>query len=147
MNYYFLQVSLKRIHRTLQNVYIKPTTEVPESSYIIRLDVKSLYTSIPNSEGVKAVKISHENFTKKTITTKVITTFLALNLNLNNFILNSKQFLQTNMETVFALIKGCAMETICASIQGKSLPYFRYMIYSSFGQEQRMNLSILQRFK
>ena len=125
----------------------KDTLDVTESLY------KTHYRSsrkFPNSEGVKAVKISHENFKKKTITTKVITTFLALNLNLNNFILNSKQFLQTKvraMETVFALIKGCVMETICASIEVKSLPYFRYMIYSSFGQEQRMNLSILQRFK
>ena len=41
---------------------------------------------------------------KKTIATKVITTFLALITILNNFMSNSKNFLQT---------KGCAMGTIC----------------------------------
>ena len=43
---------------------LKPITEVPENSYLITLDVKSLYTSIANYEGIKAVKISQENFTK-----------------------------------------------------------------------------------
>ena len=115
---------------------LKPITEVPENSYLITVDVKLLYTSIPNSEGIKAVKISHENFTKKTIATKVTTTFLALILTLNNFIFNSKHFLQT---------KGCAMGTICAPfyanffmdhferkyryplIERKLLTYFRYI--------------------
>ena len=85
---------------------------------------------------MKAVKISHENFTKKTIATKVITTFLALIVSLNNFIFNSKHFLKT---------KGSAMAAICAPsyanilidhferkyiyplIEGKSLTYFRYI--------------------
>ena len=61
---------------------------------------------MPNSKGIKAVKISHENFTKKTIATKTITSFLALILTLNNFMFNSKNFLQT---------KDCAMGTICAA--------------------------------
>ena len=54
---------------------------------------------------IKVVKISHEKLIKKAIVTKVKATFLALILNLNNFIFNSKYFPQ---------IKGCAMETICA---------------------------------
>ena len=115
---------------------LKPITEVPKNSHLVTLDVKSLYTSIPNSEGIKAEKISHENFTKKIIATKVTTTFLALILTLKNFIFNSKHFLQT---------KGCAMGTICAPsyanlfielferkyiyplIERKSLTYFRYI--------------------
>ena len=44
-------------------------------------------------------------YKKKTIATKAITVFLALILTLNNFIFNSKKFLQT---------KRCAMGTICA---------------------------------
>ena len=73
---------------------------------------------------------------KKTIATKVITTFLALIQTLNNFTFNLKNFLQT---------KGCVMGTICAPsyanifmdhfelkyiyplIEGKSLTYFRYI--------------------
>ena len=53
----------------------------------------------------KAIKIFREIFTKKTIATKVVSTFLALILTLNNFIFDSKHFLQ---------IKGYEMATICA---------------------------------
>ena len=84
---------------------LKPIPEVPENSYLVTIDVKSLYTGIPKSNAIKAVNISHENFTKMTIATKVIIAFLALILTLNNFTLNSKNFLQT---------KSCAMVTICA---------------------------------
>ena len=69
------------------------------------IKVKSLYTNIPNSEGIAGVKNGYNNYPKKPIATKVITTFLALILTLNNFIFNCKHYLQ---------IKGCAMGTICA---------------------------------
>ena len=69
------------------------------------MDVKSLYTSIPNNEGIASVKKKYDRYLKKTIPTKIIATFLALILTLNNFIFNSKFYLQ---------IKGCAMGTICA---------------------------------
>lgn len=55
---------------------------VPESSYLVPLDLKSLCTSMPNSEDIKAVKASLENVPKKTIATKCITTFLTLILTL-----------------------------------------------------------------
>ena len=64
-----------------------------------------MYVSIPNSEGMKAVKTSLENFPRRTGATKVITTFLSLILTLNNFVFNCKNYLQ---------IKGSGMGTICA---------------------------------
>ena len=78
---------------------------VPDNSYLLSLDVKSLYTNIPNAEGIKSVKTPLEKYTKRTASTKVIAIFLALLLTLNNFIFNCKSYLQ---------IKGCAMGTICA---------------------------------
>ena len=60
---------------------------------------KSLYLSIPNSEGIKAVKTSLDNFLMKTIATKVITAFLSL------ILINCKNYIQ---------IKDCSMGTICA---------------------------------
>ena len=53
------------------------------------MDVKVLYTNILNNEGIAAVKRRDDNYSKKTVATKVITTLLALNLTLNNFIFNS----------------------------------------------------------
>ena len=48
------------------------------------MDVRSLYTNIPNAEGISAVKRAFDNYSKKTTSTKVITTFLALILTLIN---------------------------------------------------------------
>ena len=50
------------------------------------MDVKALHKNIPNIEGI--VNRKHDNYTKKTVATKEITTFLALILTLNNFIFN-----------------------------------------------------------
>ena len=67
--------------------------------------MRSLYTNIPNAEGISAVKRTFNNYSKKTTSTKVIQTFLALILTLNNFVFDCIHYLQ---------IKGCAMGTICA---------------------------------
>ena len=62
---------------------------IPKESIFVTLDVKSLYTSIPNPEGIAAVKKVHGRYQHKTVPPKVITTFLPLILTLNNFIFNS----------------------------------------------------------
>ena len=72
----------------------------PDNSCFVWLDVKSLYTSIRNVEGIKAAKKSLGNHPKRTLVTYVITTCLALILTLNNFIFNSTNYLHT---------KSCAM--------------------------------------
>ena len=84
---------------------INPVEFFPDYSYLVSLDVKSLCTNIPDPEGIKAVKMFLDNHPKQKVAAKVITTFLALNLILNNFIFNSRNYLQT---------KGSAMGTICA---------------------------------
>ena len=72
---------------------------------ILPEDILSLYTSIPNNEGIAATKKRYDNYIHKTLPTKIIATFLALILTLINFVFNSNFYLQ---------IKGCAMGTICA---------------------------------
>ena len=109
---------------------------VTKDSIFVSMDVRSLYTNIPNSEGIKAVKETLEASQTKTISTRVITTFLFLILTLNNFIFNCKHYIQT---------KGCAMGTKCAPsyanifmgkfeknhiyprIKNKTLIYLRYI--------------------
>ena len=79
---------------------------IPGNSYLATMDVKLLYTNIPNSERIAVVKSAYDNYLKeKSIATKAITTFLALIITLNNFIFNCKYYLQ---------IKGYAKGTICA---------------------------------
>ena len=96
--------------------YVRDTTDflqkldkvknIPNDCLLVTLDVKSLYTNIPNNEGIKAVREAYDNHPNKTVATKVIITFLSLILTLNNFVFNSINYLQ---------IMGCAMGTICAS--------------------------------
>ena len=77
---------------------------VPKNSYLVTMNVKSLYTNIPNAEGISSVKRAFCNYSKKTTTTKVITTFLSLILTLNNFVFNCIHYLQIKEWTHFVLL-------------------------------------------
>ena len=110
----YIDYRLQPIVKEIQ-LYVQDTTDflrkinqinfVPDNSYLVSVDVKSLYSDIPNAEGIKSVKMSLEKYSKRTASTKVITTFLALILTLNNFIFNCRNYLQ---------IEVCTMGTICA---------------------------------
>ena len=81
---------------------------VPANSLLLTMGIESLYTSIPNSEVI-ALNKKRYNYIHKTLPTKIIQTFLALILTLNNFVYNSKFYLQ---------ITGCAIGCVigCANI-------------------------------
>ena len=91
----YVDYHLQPIVREIRS-YVKDTSEflrkisavefVPDN-YLVSLDVKSIYTNIPSAEVIKAVKESLENYPKRTVATKVITTFLALILTLDNLYL------------------------------------------------------------
>ena len=81
---------------------INSMEKIPDNSILVTMDVRSLYTNIPNKEGIEAVETT---FKRKNIGTTIISTFLRLVLTLNNFVFNSQNYLQ---------IKGCAMGTKCA---------------------------------
>ena len=74
-----------------------------QKSYLVTIRVRSIYTNILNTEGISAVKRAFNNYSKKTTTTKVIATFLALILTRNNFVFNYICYFQ---------IRGCTMSTI-----------------------------------
>ena len=90
--------------------YIKDTTDflnkletigtLPKGSILVTMDVKSLFTNIPHSEGINAVANALEAEEESNISTRVIIKFLSLILNLNNFTFNDENVLQ---------IKGCTM--------------------------------------
>lgn len=62
------------------------------------------YASIPNSERMKALRESFGKHTSENVRTTVITSFLALILNINKFVFNCNHCRH---------IKGCAMGTTC----------------------------------
>ena len=138
---YHLQPIVKEIPSYVKDTQdflkkLEKVKDIPLESLLVTLVVKSLYTNIPNNEGIKAVKGSYEKYKEKTVSTKVIITFLSFILTLNNFVFNCTHYLQT---------MGCAMGTICAPsyanifmanfeakhiypyIKEKSLLYLRYI--------------------
>ena len=77
---------------------------VPDNVYLVALNAKSLYTSIPNAEGINSAKES-EKCTSKNVATKVIPTFFAVILTLNNIVFNCKHDRQIkclSMGTLYA---------------------------------------------
>ena len=107
---YHLQPIVKQIPSYIKDtnyfIYkINAVKFVPKNSNLVTMDVRSLYTNIPNAEGISAAKRAFDNHSKKTTTTKLIPTSLALILSLNNFVFDCIHYLQ---------IKGCTMDTICA---------------------------------
>ena len=66
---------------------------VPPNSLLVTMDVKSLYTSIPNNEGIASLKKKYDHYPKKIIPTKIIPSFLALIPTLNNFVYSTQNFI------------------------------------------------------
>ena len=98
---------------------INAVKSVPKISYLVPMDARSLFTNIQNTEGISAVKRAFDNYSKKTTSTKVITTFLAFILKLNNFVFDCIYYLQ---------IKRCAMDTI-------SVPAYANIFMANFELE------------
>lgn len=64
---------------------IKTISHVLDKSFVVTIDVRSLYMDIPNSEGIAAVWAINKR-TEKTLLAKIITTFPASILPLTNFV-------------------------------------------------------------
>ena len=84
--------------------YIKDTThflniintisDLPENTLLVSLDVKSLYTNIPQQEGIETCKSFLNQRPDQTIPTSFITNLLEHILGMNHFTFNDKHYLQ-----------------------------------------------------
>ena len=100
---HFVDIHLEKIVNEIKS-HIKDTTDfinkietitdLPENTILVTMDVKSLFTNIPNSEGINAVAKALEKQTDLKIPTRVIIKFLHLILTLNNFGFNGRNILQ-----------------------------------------------------
>ena len=121
---YHLQLIVKQIPSYIKDTNnfidkINAVKSVPKISYLVTRDVRSLPINIQNAEGISAVKREFDNYSKKIMSTKVITTFLAFILKLNNFVFDCIYYLQ---------IKRCAMDTI-------SVPAYANIFMANFELE------------
>ena len=109
----FVDYQLEPMVHNLKS-YIEDTTDfltkletikkVPEGAILVTMDVTSLYTNIPHNEGINAATLACEENDSIPTSTRVITKFLSLILNLNNFTFADENILQ---------IKGCSMGSKC----------------------------------
>lgn len=83
----------------------KTVKDKSKDSTLVTLEVRGLYTNIPNHETIEGVKETVNKQTNKLMIAQVIIKFFYLVLTLNNFIFDGNNHLY---------IKGCAMSTICA---------------------------------
>ena len=90
--------------------------DIAKEILLATLDVKSLYTIIPKNGGIKAIREAYNKHPSKSVSTKVIITFLSLIFTLNNFIFNYSHYPQ---------VMGCAMGTIIFAI--KILAYLIFL--------------------
>ena len=83
--------------------YVKDTTDfirkieslkIPENCILVTFDVTSLYTNIPNKEGIEAVRNFLRLHTPKYASTNTVVTLLHEVLTKNNFEFNGKNYLQ-----------------------------------------------------
>ena len=132
---YHFQLIVKKIVS-----YVQETTDFLRKinhicAFLVSLDVKSLYTNILNTEGIKLVKTTLENYSKRTALTKVITTFLALTLRLNKFIFNCKNYLK---------IKGYTMEAVCGPLYASIImDHFQKSSYTQLPRQFNLCASYL----
>ena len=110
---HYLQPMNKQLPSYVQDTtdLIKKLESLPDDprdeTILVTMDVRSLYTNIPNNEGMEAIRsfFRARAAPGDNILAKVICTFLTLILTLNNFVFNDENFVQIN---------GCSMGTKCA---------------------------------
>ena len=106
--------------RKLTNSLNTLTDTISENTFLVSMDVTSLYTNIPQEEGItdvcNAYEVFHEN--NPPIPTSLLREMLGLILKENSFQFNGRNYLQTHgtamgtkMAVSFANIFMCAVET------------------------------------
>ena len=112
-NYQFFFDKLLQPIAQQQKSYLKDTTafinfiertKAPEKALLVSMDVTSLYTNIPQEEGIQTVCKAYVSFyqNKISIPTPLLERALRLILQENSFQFNGKNYLQTH---------GTAMDT------------------------------------
>ena len=77
-----------KYHLKIQVTFYEQSTKqkkIPDNSYLVSLDVRSLCTSIPNSKGIKAFKTSLENFPRSNSSYKSHHYFFIVNFDIKQF--------------------------------------------------------------
>lgn len=140
----FVDTEINHIPATFAS-YVKDTNhfltditsvEVPEGALLVTLDVASLYTNIPHTDGIRSVLLAYEiSDINKTLDSQTLATLLRLILELNNFEFNGIHYVQvsgTSMGTAIGpnyanIFMGLLENEFLASCALKPLYYKRFI--------------------
>ena len=141
----FVDTLLQPISKS-QKSYLKDTTDfinfiektkVKKRTFLVSMEVASLYTNIPQEEGIDIVCTAHDNFHKNNppIPTKYLREMLGLILKENSFQFNGRHYLQTHGTAMgtktavsFANIFMAKIETeILSKVVSKPTVWKRYI--------------------
>ena len=141
----FVDIHLEPIVNGIKS-HIKDTTDfinkieqirdITNNTILVTMDVKSLFTQIPHSEGISPVARTLEKMKESKMSNRVIIKFLSLTLYLNSFEFNGKHYLQTKGSSMgsknscrYADIFMDAFEVkhIYPQINGKHLAYYHFV--------------------
>ena len=141
----FVDTLLQPISKS-QKSYLKDTTDftnfiektkVKKRTFLVSMDVASLYTNIPQEEGIDIVCTAYDNFHKNNppIPTKYLREMLGLILKENSFQFNGRHYLQTHGTAMgtktavsFANIFMAKIETeILSKVVSKPTVWKRYI--------------------
>ena len=73
-----------------------PSSNLPDGTLLVTMDVTSLYTNIPHDEGIAACKKVWDSRRVKMPSTESLVKLLEHTLQLNNFMFNGEHYLQIN---------------------------------------------------
>ena len=95
-----------------------------KDSILDTLNVRALYTNIPNHKGIESVKEMLNNQTSKSIAIQVIVKFLCIILTMNNALkiskmLSSNNTISLNFWTIISKENSCRLKSTFAN-QGKA---------------------------
>ena len=116
----------------IQDSYLKDTTHfirfiestrVPRNAFLVSMDVTSLYTNIPQEEGITIVCNAYENFhaNNPPIAANFLREMLSLILKENSFQFNGKDYLQTHGTAMGTKMAVAFVNIFMASIEKEIL--------------------------
>ena len=115
---YFLQPGVKKIPSYIQDTtdflrMLQEIGDLPDNTYLVTMDVSSLYTNIPNVEGIEACRtlLQRERPGSSHPTNDSLIELLTQVLTMNNFDFNENHYLQVGGTAMGTRVAPCYANT------------------------------------
>ena len=111
--------------------YVKNTThllnklqgfdDIPRNALLVTLDVSSLYTNIPTTEGIDAYRKLLDGRSDKSVPTESLCDLMRMILTMSNFVFNDEHFIQQHGTALGTRMAQLSPIFLWKSLKGKHL--------------------------